>query len=248
MIRGLDHFADYFKQYSANFILIGGVASYLMLEQAGASKVRATKDLDVVLLMSPSDTFLLAIKDYIKLGGYEIQKGKNDQASFYRFQKPTDEKFPIMIELFSAAKANFKLFEKQHVIPITYSDGVKSLSAILLDSEYFSIINKNAIKRDGIFILNEMALIPFKAKAYLEIKERGEDSKNWKKHRGDIINLAVTFLSEESKETLTGSVRDHFMKFMDQLKQELTLEIVEGACNQNISKEIVIRLLENTFL
>lgn len=65
-------------------------------------------------------------------------------------------------------------------------------------------------------IINEMALIPFKTKACMEIRKRGEDSKNWKKHRGDVINLAVNFLTEESKEPLSGKVRDHFVDFMNQ--------------------------------
>lgn len=35
MIRGLDHFKEYFKDHSKNFILVGGVASYLLLDEAG---------------------------------------------------------------------------------------------------------------------------------------------------------------------------------------------------------------------
>lgn len=248
MIRGLEHFKNYFKKHSENFILVGGVASYLLLEEAGVSRVRPTKDLDIVLIMKPNDDFLNAFKEYTKQGQYEIQRGKKDQATFYRFQKPKDEQFPIMLELFSVPEAGFELFEGQHIIPIVDSEGAKSLSAILLDGEYFAIIRKNAVEKGGIFILNEMALIPFKAKAYLEIKARGEDSKNWKKHRGDIINLAVNFLTEESKEELSENVRGHFAEFMNQFKQELTIEIIEGACNQRISKEAVISLLENTFL
>ena len=248
MIRGLDHFKTFFRPYAGNFILVGGVASYLLLDEAGAAKVRPTKDLDIVLIMKPSDDFFKALKDYIKLGAYEIQRGKKEQATFYRFQKPQDEQFPIMIELFSAAQTGLELFEGQHIIPITESEGALSLSAILLDDEYYAIIRNNAVEKDGIYIINQMALIPFKAKAYLEIKDRGEDSKNWKKHRGDIINLAVSFLSEEIQEKLTGKVRDHFVKFMNQLKQEITSDIIEGACNQKIPKETVIRLLESTFL
>ena len=49
MIKGLDHFKEYFREYSDNFILVGGVASYLLLDEAGAPKVRPTKDLDIVL-------------------------------------------------------------------------------------------------------------------------------------------------------------------------------------------------------
>lgn len=248
MVRGLDHFKEYFREHADNFILVGGVASYLLLDEAGASRVRPTKDLDIVLMMKPSGKFLNAIKTYIKTGGYEIQRGNQDQATFYRFREPTDDKFPVMIELFATAESSFELFEGQHIIPVTTSEGIESLSAILLDEEYYSIIKKNAIEKDGIYILNERALIPFKAKAYLEIKERKEDSKNWKKHRGDIINLTVAFLTESSQEKLTGKVRGHFVEFMEQFKKELTPEIIQGACDQKIPKETIIDLLEKTFL
>jgi len=61
MIRGLEHFKDFFKNHSNNFILIGGVASYLLLDEAGAPKVRATKDLDIVVMMKPTEDFLVGI-------------------------------------------------------------------------------------------------------------------------------------------------------------------------------------------
>jgi len=248
MIRGLGHFREHFKSFSDNFILIGGVASYLLLDQAGAPRVRPTKDLDIVLVINPSDAFLNTLMDYIRLGGYEIQKGKRNQAAFYRFQKPKEDRFPVMIELFSAVKSDFELFEDQHIIPITDSQGAGSLSAILLDEEYFKLIKEHTLEKDGISILHELALIPFKAKAYLEIKQRGEDSRNWKKHRGDIINLAVTFLTEETSEPLTGKVREHFLEFMEHIKQEVTSDIIIGACKQNIPKETIVHLLESTFL
>lgn len=248
MIRGLEHFKAFFKNYSDNFILVGGVATYLLLEDAGATKVRATKDLDIVLIMKPSAEFLNAIKVYVKNGGYEIQRGNNDQATFYRFQKPTNEEFPIMIELFATIESDFKLFDDQHIVPVAIEEGIKSLSAILLDEEYYSIIKKNAVEKDGITILNEIGLIPFKAKAYLEIKARGEDSKNWKKHRADIINLTVNFLNEESREELTGKVRAHFEEFMKQFKTELTPDVVQGASEQKIAVEKIVELLEKTFL
>lgn len=248
MIKGLDHFREHFKTYSDDFILVGGVASYILLDEAGAPRVRPTRDLDIVLMMKPSREFLDALKQYVKDGGYEIQIGDNDQATFYRFQKPKKDEYPIMIELFATAENDFDLFEGQHIIPITSPSEVESLSAILLDSEYYSLIKKNAVENNGISILNELALIPFKAKAYLEIKERKEDSKNWKKHRGDIINLAVTFLNEDRKEKLGGKVREHFIEFMSQLKNEINQDVIKGACNQKIEADVIISLLESTFL
>jgi hypothetical protein len=248
MIKGLDHFKEYFREHSENFILVGGVATYLLLDEVGAPRVRPTKDLDIVLIMKPSSEFLNAIKDYIKLGNYEIQKGNKGQTTFYRFQKPKADEFPMMIELFATAEGDLDLSEGQHIVPVVNEAGIESLSAILLDDEYYAIIKKNAVENDGIYILNEKALIPFKAKAYLEIKERGGDSREWKKHRGDIINLTVAFLNEDSEEKLTGKVRDHFLEFIRELKIDLSPEIIQGACDQKVPVETVINLLEGTFL
>ena len=69
MIRGLGHFKEYFKEYNESYILVGGVASYLFLEEAGATKLRPTKDLDIVLVMEPTEKFLYKLKKYIKDGG-----------------------------------------------------------------------------------------------------------------------------------------------------------------------------------
>ncbi|MCB9092979.1 MAG: hypothetical protein H6620_10515 [Halobacteriovoraceae bacterium] len=248
MIRGLEHFKDYFRDYSENFILVGGVASYLLLDEAGVPKKRATKDLDIVLMMKPTSDFLNAIKSYISSGGYEIEKGDNGQSRFYRFKKPKDNEFPLMIELFATAENDLDIYGDQHIIPIAKEEGVESLSAILLDHEYYSLIKNNGVKKDGIYILNDLALIPFKAKAYLEIKQRGEDSRSWKKHRGDIINLTVAFLTSETREELKGKVREHFIEFIEQLESELTSDIIEGACKQKVQAQDILNVLRSTFL
>lgn len=248
MIRGLSHFKRSFKDYSEEFILVGGVATYLLLDEVGAERVRATKDLDIVIVMNPKIEFLNALKSYVRDGEYEIQKGPASKSTFYRFQNPGSIEYPIMIELFAPLEGSIQLYDEQHIIPISKPSVVMSLSAILLDEDYYALIKKNAVLKDGISILNPFALIPFKAKAYLEIKERGEDSKNWKKHRGDIINLSVAFLTEERQESLSGKVREHFIEFMSQFKSEINNEIVRGACNQKIESTLVISLLEKTFL
>lgn len=60
--------------------------------------------------------------------------------------------------------------------------------------------------------------------------------------------ISPSFLTEESREELTGKVRVHFAEFMNQFKQELTADIITGACNQSIPNDTVIGLLEKTFL
>ena len=153
-----------------------------------------------------------------------------------------------MIELFATAESGFELDEGQRAIPITTPENVESLSALLLDEEYFELIKKNVKSGDGINLLNTFALIPLKAKAYLDIKNRGGDSREWKKHRRDIVNLAVNFVTEETKETLTGNIRIDLEEFLRVVKTELTKDVIKGACEQDISAVEIISSLKKAFL
>ena len=47
MVNGLDKFGEYFKDYGGNYILIGGAACDMLIEDAGLN-FRATKDLDII--------------------------------------------------------------------------------------------------------------------------------------------------------------------------------------------------------
>lgn len=48
MVKGLDIFRAWFADHADQYILIGGMAASLAMEEAGLD-FRATKDLDVVL-------------------------------------------------------------------------------------------------------------------------------------------------------------------------------------------------------
>jgi len=48
MVRGLDVFREYFAGHADQFVLIGGTAATLAMEEAGL-EFRATKDLAIVL-------------------------------------------------------------------------------------------------------------------------------------------------------------------------------------------------------
>ncbi len=88
----------------------------------------------------------------------------------------------------------------------------------------------------------------FKAKAYLDIKSRGEDSKKWKKHRSDIINLAVSFLSDTDVCLLSESIKNDFNNFVNQLEKELTSDIIKEACKQKIEHSEILHLFKKVFL
>ena len=93
-----------------------------------------------------------------------------------------------MIEIFSR-RPDFMILEDDVVLtPLPIDDAISSLSAILLNEAYYELLKTGRMMIDGIPVLNPTCLIPFKAKAWLDLKRRksnGEpvDSKNVKKHR-----------------------------------------------------------------
>jgi hypothetical protein len=71
MVKGLELFASHFASYSNQYVLIGGTACSLVMEDAGLD-FRATKDLDIVLYIEALDAqFVNALWQFIKNGGYQ---------------------------------------------------------------------------------------------------------------------------------------------------------------------------------
>ena len=69
--------------------------------------------------------------------------------------------------------------------PLLIDDEISSLSAILLNEAYYELLKTGQKMVDGIPALSPTCLIPFKAKAWLDLKERklnGDqvDSKKYK--------------------------------------------------------------------
>jgi hypothetical protein len=94
MVRGLDTFAAFFAGDEERYALIGGVATQLVLEEAGLS-ARATKDLDIVLCVEVLDAaFGRKLWDFIEAGGYEVRQQGEEPRCFYRFVRPADPAFP----------------------------------------------------------------------------------------------------------------------------------------------------------
>ena len=59
---------------------------------------------------------------------------EKDLHSINRFDKPEDDSYPKMIELF--CRSNFELREMTGIMPVHIDDKVSSLSAILLNDDY----------------------------------------------------------------------------------------------------------------
>lgn len=109
MVRGIDQFRTHFKDFKDRYILIGGAACYLALDEAGL-EFRATKDIDIVLCFEALDAeFARAIWDFINRGRYKNTQKSTGKKLFYRFYDPEDKTFPYMLEFFSRTPDALKL-------------------------------------------------------------------------------------------------------------------------------------------
>lgn len=242
-INGLDKFREFFAQYENHYVLIGGTACAIIFDEVGEN-FRATKDLDIVLIVENiNDEFGKKLWNFIKNAEYEVEFGQ-EKKCFYRFKNPKNNDFPKMIELFSRNQ-NIFLTEDIHLIPIHVSDEISSLSAILLNDDYYQFMLAGKRVIDGISVLDEKYLIPFKAKAWCELIERkkqGEagQSRHIKKHCKDIVSL-VKLLPPHEKVELLGMVKKDMQTFVDDiLTSEFVPANVDGTKLHSLLKEIYL--------
>ena len=109
--------------------------------------------------------------------------------------------------------------------PIPVDDDLSSLSAILMDDNYYNFMIEHSVDEDGLHRANTEALICLKAKAYLEIADRiakggKEDKKHLKKHKADVFRMAVMMNADERHE-LPDPIREQLQTFMKIDAEEL---------------------------
>ena len=217
-VRGLDLFAERFEAYQDAFILIGGAACDLWFTDLNMD-FRATKDLDMVLIVEESTPeFIDQLNQFIMDGQYEIKnRNENGSPMLYRFEKPKKEAFPHMIELFSRQTDELILPQDQQIIPIRM-EVAKSLSAILLNDIYYRFLLKHCRISQGIKAADGTALIPLKSRAWLDLTERKANKEpvkdnDIKKHRNDVFRLALT-LPETPGDRLPRELEEDVKEFL----------------------------------
>ncbi len=221
MVKGLEIFRERFRTFEGAFTLIGGAACDEWFTSQGLP-FRATKDLDIVLMLEVLDPkFVAALWAFVKEGEYEVRERNDGKPVLYRFAKPVQGEFPYMLELFSRNPDGLTLGEGQEVIPVRIEPDQHSLSAILLDDAYYGLIQRGYDLRDGLRVANVTALIPLKSKAWLDLTRRkagGEtmDSRNITKHRNDVFRLAATLPGEPGPE-LPSAITADLVRFLNAL-------------------------------
>jgi hypothetical protein len=225
-VKGLALFRDRFAAHKEKYFLIGGCALHTTLSEAGQA-ARATKDLDIVLVVEAIDqTFVELFWQFVEEGGYEIrQEGNGEARNFYRFKKPTIPEFPAMLELFSRSAALSRpLAQGSTITPIPVAEEVESLSAILLDDEYYEFILARRRTLLGLPYISEECLIPLKALAWLDLRERKAngaqvDSKDIKKHLTDVFAL-TNLLTPGVSFNVSPRIAEDIRRFTIQAREE----------------------------
>ena len=247
MVKGIDRYKAYFRDYTDQYVLIGGAACDISFGSNNA-EFRATRDLDVVLIAEAlTREFGQRFWEFIRDGGYQNRAKSSGASQFYRFDKPTQEGFPAMIELF--ARTEYILEDGAELTPIHIDDSISSLSAILLNDSYYDALLRGRDVIDGFSILRHSWLIPFKARAWLDLNERnrrGEhvDSRNLKKHRNDIIRMAAELVLERCE--LPEEVKSDMANFIEEMN--VTDQEIRNLKLRGVKAEDIRRLLTDMYL
>ena len=223
MVYGIEKFKEYFNDYTGQYVFIGGTACDILLDEIG-DPFRVTKDLDIVLIIEALDeSFGLKLWEFIEDGGYEHRQKSTGKEQFYRFSKPSKTGFPAMIELFSRKPEKINLHFDSILTPIHISDSVSSLSAILLNDDYYNLLLEGKSIVEGYSVLEIEYVMLFKIRAWLDLTNRVEngekiDSKTIKKHKNDIFKLLINVLPSSRVEVvyeINADINRFLEKIMD---------------------------------
>lgn len=253
MVKGLELFTEYFENFTDQYILIGGGACDVQMRKKGL-QFRATKDLDIVIIVEAlSYEFIKQFWSFIKDGEYSIAQ-VGDRKTFYRFNKPMANGFPVLIELFSRNPNIIKKDNGIHLTNIPTEEDASSLSAILLDDDYYNFTLSNAEVINGVRVAEDVTLIILKAKAFLNNLKRILEGQKVQesdivKHKNDIIRLTATLDPLNTKvtpEVIKKDIAD-FITHLETVGAD-TKTILKNQGGQSLSLELITRQLKQTFL
>ena len=224
MVKGLEIFRAHFQGFGSRYVLIGGSACDLAMTRAGMP-FRATKDLDIVLVVEALDAdFVRAFWAFVRAGGYRVQEKSTGQKQFYRFHEPANDAYPFMLELFSRQPDVLQVAAGSHLTPLPVDEELSSLSAILMDETYYVFILMGREEIEGLPVVDAARLVPLKARAWLDLTQRQQagaaiDSKAIRKHKNDVFRL-YQILDPTVDPAAPAAIKTHLQEFIARMRGE----------------------------
>jgi len=237
MVKGLEKFKEHFAGFEDNYVIIGGTACEVFLHDTDM-RPRATDDIDMILVIEKmTPEFGKRFWDFIILGDYVLRqrhRGENkSKAELFRFINPK-EGFPVQIELLSKHPDILGIPTGFHLTPIPVGEDISSLSAILLDEEYYNQTIENSVIEDGLRIAYPLSLICLKAKAFLNLTEEKKTrpeirSSDIKKHRDDVFKLLAMRIDPFTPVELSTNIKIILNDFIGMMEQSFPNQSLQGS-------------------
>ena len=205
-MEGLDKFREAFKDFSDNYVIIGGTACDITMSGTEV-RPRATHDIDMIIVverMTPQ--YGERFWQFIREAGYRPEKskakeGESPKYEMYRFVDGNPG-FPEMIELLSRHPDALGEPKGLTIEPLPIDGEQSSLSAIIMDDDYYQFTIEHSLLTDEIRHADSAALVALKTRAYLNLiqdKQNGKhvNSKDIRKHRSDVLKNVVIMTEDE---------------------------------------------------
>lgn len=248
MPAGIDTFSKHFSDYKDQYVIIGGTACELLLSE-GALDFRLTRDIDMVLIIEAlTEEFVRVFWDFIRQGGYEVWTNQDGKPKFYRFVQPSTPNYPYMIELFARPGNKVTLEYKGHLMPIHISNNISSLSAILLNDDYYHFMLDGRLTSGSVTVLDAEHIVPLKMRAWLDLtRQKSEgihvNDKDIRKHRQDVFRL-FPLISADAKVRVPSLIYQDIQRFI----AETRLSAFDlKSIHMLQSKEIVLDFYEQIY-
>lgn len=191
---------------------------------------RATDDIDMILVVEKmTPEFGQRFWEFIDEGKYEnLQRKREDKepvTELFRFLEPKNG-FPVQIELLSKYPDVLGVPTGFHLTPIPVGEEIPSLSAILLDEEYYRHTIDSSIIEEGICIANPLSLLCLKVKAFLNLTEEKKINPNVrsadiKKYRDDVFKLLAMRIDPFTPVELSATMKDEVSVFINTMEESL---------------------------
>ena len=247
---GLEKFREAFAEFSDNYVVIGGTACDIAMTGT-IVKPRATHDIDMIVLAENiTEAFGERFWQFVREAGYRPEKrkhkeGESPKYELYRFLDGKDG-YPEMIELLSRHPDVLGDPKGVVVEPLPVGDDVSSLSAIIMDDDFYHFAIAHSKLTGGIRHADPAALIALKAKAYLNLvadKQNGKhvNSKDIRKHRSDVFKNIV--IMEDSQIEAPESIVRCINEFVDSIRKDWDELSDSLAASLGQDKEFVAELL-----
>ena len=248
---GLDKFKEAFAEFPENYVIIGATACDIAMSGT-VVRPRATHDIDMIIVVeNMTPEFGQRFWDFIKEAGYRPERRKSEvgeptKYELYRFVEGKPD-YPEMIELLSRHPDALGEPHGLVIEPLLIDGNISSLSAIIMDDDFYNFTIANSTLTDGIRHASPVALIALKAKAYLNLlsdKARGlhVNTRNIKKHRSDVMKSMV--IVEDGNVSAPSSIVQCIREFVAAIRSDYDNLAPALANALDAEPELVGQLLE----